>query len=254
MIRTIHDHPNINRFLGVTKNDIGYVMVLDYANEGDLRHYLGNKVKFDSLQWEDKIQMALDITRGLKYLHSKEIIHRDLHSKNILVNNGKLLLADFGLSKQLTEITSNSTANKRGIFEYIDPQCYKNTSYKKDKKSDVYSLGILLWEITSGRPPFRDLDRNNLYYLIGNACNREDPIEGTPLKYQQLYQECWDDDPKKRPNINKVYETLSQLNTNYTNDQHEDYLETSHRDELEKLNAQSNQSDLYIETVLIDDD
>ena len=53
-------------------------MVLQYANNGTLREYLGNEEIFDSLQWEDKVQMALDITRGLKCLHQKDIIHRDL--------------------------------------------------------------------------------------------------------------------------------------------------------------------------------
>jgi serine/threonine protein kinase len=55
-----------------------YAMVLEYANNGNLRNYLGNKKFFDSLQWEGKIQMALDITCGLSYLHSEEVIHRDL--------------------------------------------------------------------------------------------------------------------------------------------------------------------------------
>ena len=54
------------------------MMVLEYANNGNLRGYLGNKAKFDSLKWKDKIEMALDITCGLKYLHSEEVIHRDL--------------------------------------------------------------------------------------------------------------------------------------------------------------------------------
>ncbi|PKY18543.1 kinase-like protein, partial [Rhizophagus irregularis] len=187
------------------------ILVLEYANEGNLRDYL--KKKFTYLRWNDKIQMALDITGGLKFIHSKEIIHRDLHSKNILVNNGKLLIADFGLSKKLAEITTNSVGNRQGMIEYIEPQCFKNRKYKKDKKSDIYSLGVLLWEISSGRIPFSDCSRDHLLdYYIKNG-DREDPIDGTPPKYQKLYQECWNDEPKSRPDIEKVYEILSQLNT-----------------------------------------
>ncbi|PKK66743.1 kinase-like protein, partial [Rhizophagus irregularis] len=176
-------------------------LVLDYANEGNLRNYL--RKKFISLKWKDKIQMALDITSGLKFLHSKGIIHRDLHSKNILVNNGKLLIADLGLSKRLAEITTNSKGNTHGMTEYIEPQCFKNNRYKKDKRSDIYSLGVLLWEISSGRIPFSDWLRELLgYYIIKG--DREEPTEGTPLKYQELYQKCWNNEPELRPDIKEV--------------------------------------------------
>ncbi|RIA96287.1 kinase-like domain-containing protein [Glomus cerebriforme] len=215
LLRKVSHDDNINSFLGITKNLSGnYVMVLEYANDGNLREYL--KRKFTFLKWEDKIQMALDITGGLKCLHHEEIIHRDLHSKNILVNNGKLLIADLGLSKKLAEISSNSVANRLGMVEYTDPRCYTFTKFKKNKKTDIYGLGVLLWEITSGRPPFHDHPREEVDILgFHIRCNglREKPVEGTPLKYQQLYQKCWDVDHDIRPDIEEVYEILSQLKT-----------------------------------------
>ncbi|PKC12336.1 kinase-like protein [Rhizophagus irregularis] len=221
LIRMVHFHPNVNRFLGLTKDNNDYIMVLEYANEGNLRDYLNKK--FKKLQWENKIQMALDITCGLKCLHSKDIIHRDLHSYNILVNNGRLLITDFGLSKQITEVTSNSMGNRAGIIEYTEPQCLKDMNYKKDKRSDIYSLGVLLWEITSGRRPFNDVENRNILIFHIIESRREDPIVGTPLEYQQLYQKCWDGDPEKRPDINQVYnEILSLLNSlNKQSDQSE---------------------------------
>ncbi|GBB91908.1 hypothetical protein RclHR1_19360001 [Rhizophagus clarus] len=224
-LREVSYHKNIISFLGIS-NDNGYVVVLEYANEGNLRDYLTKK--FESLEWEKKIQMALDITCGLKFLHSKGIIHRDLHSKNVLVNNGELLIADFGFSERLTEVTFNSTGNRMGVIEYVEPQCFKDKDYVKDKRSDVYSLGVLLWEITSGYPPFLNIEnRDMLGYQISHNNLREDPIEGTPLEYQLLYQECWDDNPVKRPNIDQVYKEISRLsNVNCTNEQ-EDSLAVS---------------------------
>ncbi|CAB4418538.1 unnamed protein product [Rhizophagus irregularis] len=208
-------HSNINRFLGVTNDSMSYTLVLEYANEGNLRDYLRNN--FASLNWNRKIKMALDITNGLKFLHSKEIIYRDLHSKNILVNNGKLLIADFGLSKKLAEVTTSSMGNEMGMYEYIDPQCIKNIKYKKDKKSDIYSLGVLLWEISSGGLPFHDYrsNRNILAIHISYKNLREEPIKDTPLKYQQLYQKCWDDEPKSRPDIKEVYKILNEAPNRY---------------------------------------
>ncbi len=108
------------------------------------------------------------------------------------MNDGKLLIADLGLSKKLVEITSNSMANDMGLVEYIDPQRFKIKNFKKNKKSDIYSLGVLLWEISSGHPPFSNQDKFLLVNYISNYNFRENPIEGTPPKFQQLYQKCWD--------------------------------------------------------------
>ncbi|GES97479.1 kinase-like domain-containing protein [Rhizophagus clarus] len=233
LVRMVDFHQNVNSFLGIAKDDIGnYVMVLEYANEGNLRDYLLNEKwrylrKKDSSEWKDKINMALDITRGLKCLHSKDIIHRDLHSKNILVNNGRLLIADFGLSKQLIEVSSSSLANRMGMIEYIEPQVYKDINYIRDKRSDIYSLGVLFWEITSGRPPFYNRDDQSIFALCHHICSghREESIEGTPLEYQQLYEKCWDGNPESRPDINQVYdEILSQFNANNTNHTNEQYF------------------------------
>ncbi|GBC05826.1 hypothetical protein RclHR1_06450004 [Rhizophagus clarus] len=210
-------HPNIDRFLGITKDSkLNYILVFEYANEGNLRDYL--KTKFVYLNWNDKIQMALDITSGLRFLHSKEIIHRNLFSLTILVNNGKLLITGFSSSKRLTEVTTNlmsDEGNKVRMIGYTEPQCFKDNWYRKDKKSDIYSLGVLLWEISSGRPPFSNYPQ--LILLAGYYMRREKPIDGTPLKYQKLYQKCWKDEPELRPNIEEVNENLneilSQLNT-----------------------------------------
>ncbi|GBC05825.1 hypothetical protein RclHR1_06450003 [Rhizophagus clarus] len=210
LLREVDFHPNINSILGITKDSEHSILVFEYANEGNLRDYLGTK--FAYLNWNDKIQMALDITSGLRFLHSKEIIHRDLHSNHILVNNGKLLIAGFGLSKRLDEVTTGDIGDKVGMIQYIEPQCLKVVGYRKDKKSDIYSLGVLLWEISSGRHPFLQIDIYILQFHIVNG-NREEPIEGTPSKYQKLYQKCWDVEPKSRPNIEEVNEILSQLNT-----------------------------------------
>jgi serine/threonine protein kinase len=167
------------------------------------------------------------------------------------VNNGKLLIADFGLSKQLTEVTSNSMSNRMGIIEYVEPQCLRNVNYVKDKRSDVYSLGVLLWEITSGRPPFHNIEeQGTLGYHIGHENLREKPIEGTPLEYQELYQKCWDGDPEKRPDVNQVYnEILRQSNVNDTQEELEDSSNSNSRDDL---NIHSGQSVLYISDIVVD--
>ncbi|RIB09066.1 kinase-like domain-containing protein, partial [Gigaspora rosea] len=132
-----------------------------------LREYL--KKNFSKLEWTDKLRMAHEILDGLKFLHKNDIIHRDLHSKNILVHDGKLLIADFGLSKDETSKTSNASVH--GMQAYIDPQCFENITYKRSKKSDIYSFGVILWEISSGKPPFQSL---NPYAIIIHIFNEKE--------------------------------------------------------------------------------
>src|SRR3954452_22756064 len=109
------------------------------------------------------------------------------------------MIGDLGLSKQITvEVTSISTVY--GMLAYVEPQCYKNDNYVRNKKSDIYSLGVLLWEITSGCPPYSKIPASTLIYKIANGF-REQPITDTPSAYVNLYQKCWDDDPNLRPTI-----------------------------------------------------
>jgi serine/threonine protein kinase len=119
------------------------------------------------------------------------------------------MIADLGLSKQLNaDITSSSTVY--GMPAYVDPQCYKNDNYIRDKKSDIYSLGVLLWEITSGCPPFSNSPVHTLNIKIANGL-RELPINDTPLSYVNLYKKCWDDNPDKRPTVDEVFNTLERI-------------------------------------------
>src|ERR1044072_285453 len=119
------------------------------------------------------------------------------------------MIADLGLSKQLTvESTSNSTVY--GMPAYVEPQCYKNDNYVRDEKSDIYSLGVLLWEVTSGYPPFSNVPKYALIYKIVNGY-REQPIDDTPSSYVNLYQKCWNDDPNLRPTIENVSDILEKF-------------------------------------------
>ncbi|RIB14057.1 kinase-like domain-containing protein [Gigaspora rosea] len=184
------DHPNIVKFHGTFKVTIIYndnldprtgntMMILQFANNGNLRDYLKgkwheNKFKF---AWNKLIKYANEITLGLKYLHTEKIIHRDLHSKNILINDDKILITDFGISKDMNETSTISFV--KGMLPYIEPQCLLRNDIKRDKKSDIYSLGVLFWELTSGIPPFRNLPDFEIIMKIVKA-ERENVITGTP--------------------------------------------------------------------------
>ncbi|RIB28062.1 kinase-like domain-containing protein [Gigaspora rosea] len=186
-------------------------MVLQFAKDTDLRSYLKKKQKkgLYKISWSEIIKLAGEITHGLKYLHDKKIIHRDLHSKNILIDDGNALIADFGMSKYLNESATLSPGGVTGLA-YTDPRCFQRI--KPDEKSDVYSLGLLFWELTSGIPPF-----SNLYVaaIISEVLKGEGEkiIENTPLEYVSLYSKCWSSNSADRPTLNEILYELEKLST-----------------------------------------
>ncbi|KAF0538224.1 glycosyltransferase family 2 protein [Gigaspora margarita] len=176
------------------------IYVIIYKKKQELNYY--------KISWTELIKIATEITLGLEYLHSNGIVHRDLHSKNILINDGKALITDFGISRQLNGSTTSSSA-VFGMIPYIDPFCIEN-KYKRDKKSDIYSLGVIFWELTSGIPPFNNFSSMAIMIEIANG-TREKMVENTPLDYANLYNRCWSSSPDQRPTLNEILTELEKL-------------------------------------------
>ncbi|KAF0469708.1 kinase-like protein [Gigaspora margarita] len=207
----VHHHFNIIKFFGFTKDTTtetgSSYMVLQFANNGDLRSYLRDH--FSELNWSTKIKMAKDISNGIKCLHKANIVHRDLHDKNILVNDGRLMIADFGLAKSLGS-TSNSLAG--GTLLYSDPKYMENPYlFKREKPSDIYSLGVLFWELSSGVPPFKNMTGETIVARKIISGEREAPINGTPIDFMNLYCDAWNGDPNSRPGIAEICLKLNSI-------------------------------------------
>ncbi|EXX50996.1 Skt5p [Rhizophagus irregularis DAOM 197198w] len=199
------------KFYGITKtSDKKYLLVLEYAEGGTLRNYL--KEEFTSLDWQDKYRLAFQLSSAIEYLHEKETIHEDLNSNNISIQQNSIKLADFGLSKRIKSTDQISF----DTVPYDAPEGFnitggnlqdvnrENKQTEKLKKSDVYSTGVLLWELSSGKRPFADKEYNiSLARKISQGL-REGIVEGTPKEYSNLYAKCWDSDPGKRPTIQEV--------------------------------------------------
>ncbi|RIB17957.1 kinase-like domain-containing protein, partial [Gigaspora rosea] len=178
-------------------------MVLQYANNGDLRNYLSNN--FPKLNWATKIRMAKEISSGVNFLHSFDVVHRDLHDKNILVHDDRLMITDFGISKSLE---NSAKSINGGTPAFSDPQYLNNPyTYKRNKSSDIYSLGVLFWELSSGIPPFKKTDPTNIAISVIDGI-REAPINGTPVDFVYIYCNAWDGNPELRPKIAEIRNKL----------------------------------------------
>ncbi|CAI2162738.1 18464_t:CDS:2 [Funneliformis geosporum] len=215
-----HVCENIIRILGITQQSESniYCIVMEYADGGDLRTYL--KENFRTLDWDKKLQLAFDITNGLRYLHGINILHRDLHSKNVVILNGSAKITDFGNSKSL-ETQTNIHNDVFGMIPYLAPELFKSNNHcsaSYSVKSDIYSLGVLFWEISSGNIPFVNISYGlELSLKIING-EREKEIPNTPYDYCKLYTSCWHSEPVERPDIEhahlKLYNILHKVDEN----------------------------------------
>ncbi|GES75235.1 kinase-like domain-containing protein [Rhizophagus clarus] len=199
----------IIRILGISldTDTKEYLLIMQYADGGNLRQYL--KHKFSELIWEDKVKLAYQIAEGIKFLQGENILHRDLHSGNIVIHQGEAKIIDLGIAKS-TETQTNIHSGLFGSLPYIDPKILEDHSYKYNEKSDIYSLGVLMWELSSGVPPFINESENVLKYSLISG-RREKPIPDTPDEYLKLYESCWDPEPNKRPSISQVFNKLVKL-------------------------------------------
>ncbi|GJW92238.1 kinase-like domain, phloem protein 2-like protein [Tanacetum coccineum] len=151
---------NIISLLGFCYEGNGeMILVYEHASKGSLENYMGNSDKMTTLTWVQRLNICLDIAHGLNYIHNntdhgkQKMIHRDIKSDNILLgDNWKAKIADFGLSKFRPAHQAASTfytSMIAGTYVYLDPEYQKDG--KLSKKSDIYSFGVVLLEILTGR-------------------------------------------------------------------------------------------------------
>src|SRR6185369_10282790 len=189
---------------GITKfpddsNNGNYAMILSYREEGNLRDYL--KKNHSTLTLKEIIMILRYLCQSLNRIHEKDLIHCDLHSGNILIKSGRCDITDLGLCGPVNE---ESSGKIYGIVPYIAPEVFQGR--KNTKESDIYSIGMLMWEIFAGHPLFDD--RSHDADLIFQICKGLRPpiLPNMPDDCAQMMQKCWDADPSKRPNIGEIWD------------------------------------------------
>ncbi|XP_078160238.1 serine/threonine-protein kinase 52-like [Carex rostrata] len=222
------DHPNVTQFVGASMvpsdlripSDKGKAqyssiptravcVVLEFLSGGTLKQYLiKNRTK--KLPFDVFLQLALDLARGLEYLHSKKIVHRDVKTENMLLDKQKnLKIADFGVARVEAQ-NANDMTGETGTLGYMAPEVLDGKPY--NRKCDVYSFAICLWEMFCCKMPYRDIHsfselstgvvRQGLRPKIPRRC---------PTKLAKIMKRCWDANPDNRPEMDEVVQKLENI-------------------------------------------
>lgn len=189
----------------------------NYDKQKDDSHLSSNSKQ--SLNDTQKNIIALGISYAMKYLHSQNIIHLDIKSPNILLDEKVLpKIADFGLSqfydpkskssKDETQISTEkvnppSCLSQKGTPKWMAPE--QICGLKCGPSSDVYSFGVILYELYTGNEPYQGLNQVQIFYKVVRS-NERPKLPETDSPLSRLISSCWESDPKKRPTFSEIFE------------------------------------------------
>ncbi|EYU43388.1 hypothetical protein ABFS82_08G141700 [Erythranthe guttata] len=207
-------HPNVVKFVASCRKHPVFCIVTEYLPEGSLRSYL-HKLEHKLLPMEKTLSMALDIARGMEYIHSQGVIHRDLKPENILITDDfHLKIADFGIA--CDEAYRDFLADDPGTYRWMAPEMIRRGDY--GKKVDVYGFGLILWEFVAGTIPYDDLTPIQAAYKVLNEQARPTVPVGCPLAMKALIEQCWSTQPEKRPEFWQIVKVLEEFESSFARD------------------------------------
>src|SRR5688572_159737 len=176
-------------------------MVMELAPFGSLLTYLNNIIT-----WNDGLKVLLDISKGLLSLHNSRLTHRDFHPGNLLFKSERnLLITDLGLCKPANE--NSQSDNIYGVMPYVAPEVLKGKPYTQ--KADVYSFGMVMYFVATGRQPFADCAHDqDLALSICNEIRPEISEKYAPKCYIDLMEKCWNSNSNERPDITEIKKSI----------------------------------------------
>jgi predicted Ser/Thr protein kinase len=199
-------HPNVVHVFGVSLDGPQPIIIMEYCAGGSL-----DKLLFDikvRLSDEQKIKFVEGIAAGMLHLHRHNVVHRDLAARNIsLTATGDPKITDFGMSRVLQGINEGKTYSDLGPVRWMAPESLAHHTYSK--KSDVWTFGIVVWEIVAQSEPHVEIDPLEVAVMIRDRYMTPPIPANCPQQLRELMEMCWKSDPDQRPTFETICEILA---------------------------------------------
>ncbi|XP_034500634.1 mitogen-activated protein kinase kinase kinase 12 isoform X3 [Ailuropoda melanoleuca] len=191
-------HPNIITFKGVCTQAPCYCILMEFCAQGQLYEVLraGRPVTPSLL-----VDWSMGIAGGMNYLHLHKIIHRDLKSPNMLITYDDVVkISDFGTSKELSD--KSTKMSFAGTVAWMAPEVIRNEPVSE--KVDIWSFGVVLWELLTGEIPYKDVDSSAIIWGVGSNSLHLPVPSGCPDGFKILLRQCWNSKPRNRPSFRQI--------------------------------------------------
>ncbi len=221
MYQIRYDH--LLGILGACVEPNYYAIIIEYMPLGSLFDILQRKEQIFS--WSDRWSIALQMTKGINYLHKMSIIHQDIKSLNILMDktiHGYLVkVSDFGLAKMEEEIQRETKQMKRkktiiGTSRWTAPELFN--SNPPSMTSDIYSLGIIFWELATGSIPYEGWNDEDIIRNIMKGFRQDIPLN-VPERFELIISNAWNQQADKRPSCQQLIEDIKEGSKSTSNTQ-----------------------------------
>ncbi|GLI63196.1 hypothetical protein VaNZ11_006095 [Volvox africanus] len=198
-------HKNVVQFIGACTRKPNLCIVFEYMSGGSVYDYIRRE---GPLKLSAILKLAADVARGMDYLHQRKIIHRDLKAANLLMDENAIVkIADFGVARVIA--TSGDMTAETGTYRWMAPEVIEHKPY--DEKADVFSFGIVLWELLTCKVPYTDMTPLQAAVGVVQKGLRPAIPPNCPLPVAELMGTCWTGEPAQRPSFRDLAPRLQAL-------------------------------------------